>query len=99
MESSISSKFSDFETKKGKLSFSNNIILTNKMLKEKLKYYYERHLQAANLVMEEFYEQSKKEKALQIQSMNSINMKKRDELPNLQIGWIDQICLPLYQVK
>ncbi|CAD5120093.1 DgyrCDS8673 [Dimorphilus gyrociliatus] len=53
--------------------------------------------QAANLVMEEFYEQSKKEKALQIQSMHSINMKKRDELPNLQIGWIDQICLPLYQ--
>ena len=57
------------------------------------------HLQAANLVMEEFYEQSKKEKALQIQSMNSINIKKRDELPNLQIGWIDQICLPLYQVN
>lgn len=49
--------------------------------------------------MEEFYEQSKKEKALQIQSMNSINIKKRDELPNLQIGWIDQICLPLYQVN
>ena len=28
-----------------------------------------------------------------------MDRQKKDELPNMQVGFIDAICLPLYEVK
>ena len=38
------------------------------------------------------------EKMLKIQPQALMDREKKDELPSLQIGWIDGICLPLYKV-
>ena len=35
---------------------------------------------------------------LKIQPQALMDREKKDELPSLQTGWIDGICLPLYQV-
>ncbi|XP_021357085.1 dual 3',5'-cyclic-AMP and -GMP phosphodiesterase 11A-like isoform X2 [Mizuhopecten yessoensis] len=52
---------------------------------------------AADLVMAEFFDQGDKEKhQLNIQPQACMDRERQDELPKLQMGWIDGICLPLY---
>ncbi|XP_033733094.1 dual 3',5'-cyclic-AMP and -GMP phosphodiesterase 11A-like [Pecten maximus] len=52
---------------------------------------------AADLVMSEFFDQGDKEKQqLNIQPQACMDRERQDELPKLQMGWIDGICLPLY---
>lgn len=54
--------------------------------------------QAADLVMTEFFDQGDKERnELKIQPQPCMDREKQDELPKLQMGWIDGICLPLYK--
>lgn len=53
----------------------------------------------ADLVMTEFFEQGDKEKTvLKIQPLAFMDRDRRDELPRLQMDWIDGICMPLYKV-
>ncbi|KAL3837319.1 hypothetical protein ACJMK2_022685 [Sinanodonta woodiana] len=52
----------------------------------------------ADLVMTEFFDQGDKEREeLKIQPQAHMDREKQDELPKLQLGWIDGICLPLYK--
>ncbi|XP_052829828.1 dual 3',5'-cyclic-AMP and -GMP phosphodiesterase 11A [Octopus bimaculoides] len=52
----------------------------------------------ADLVMSEFFDQGDKErKELKIEPMAHMDRGNEEELPKLQLGWIDSICLPLYQ--
>lgn len=52
----------------------------------------------ADLVMTEFFDQGDKERnELKIQPQACMDREKQDELPKLQLGWIDGICLPLYK--
>uniref|UniRef100_A0A0L8FHU1 PDEase domain-containing protein n=1 Tax=Octopus bimaculoides TaxID=37653 RepID=A0A0L8FHU1_OCTBM len=49
--------------------------------------------------MSEFFDQGDKErKELKIEPMAHMDRGNEEELPKLQLGWIDSICLPLYQV-
>ncbi|XP_074652338.1 dual 3',5'-cyclic-AMP and -GMP phosphodiesterase 11A-like isoform X1 [Tubulanus polymorphus] len=53
---------------------------------------------AAELVMTEFFDQGDKERLeLKIQPTAQMDREKQHELPKLQLGWIDGICLPLYK--
>lgn len=55
---------------------------------------------AARLVTDEFIEQGDKERfELKIQPQALMDRERQHELPQLQIRWIADICLPLYQVK
>ena len=57
-------------------------------------------LQAAELVVTEFFNQGDKEKTLlKLQPIALMDRDKQDELPRLQMEWIDGICLPLYKVQ
>ncbi|XP_048728565.2 dual 3',5'-cyclic-AMP and -GMP phosphodiesterase 11A-like isoform X3 [Ostrea edulis] len=52
----------------------------------------------ADLVMTEFFDQGDKERnELKIQPQACMDREKEDELPKLQLSWIDGICLPLYK--
>ncbi|XP_060569725.1 dual 3',5'-cyclic-AMP and -GMP phosphodiesterase 11A-like isoform X2 [Ruditapes philippinarum] len=52
----------------------------------------------ADLVMTEFFDQGDKEKSeLKIQPQAHMDREKQDQLPALQLGWIDGICRPLYE--
>nr|XP_022286259.1 dual 3',5'-cyclic-AMP and -GMP phosphodiesterase 11A-like isoform X2 [Crassostrea virginica] len=52
----------------------------------------------ADLVMTEFFDQGDKERnELKIQPQACMDREKQDELPKLQLSWIDGICLPLYK--
>ncbi|ELU06480.1 hypothetical protein CAPTEDRAFT_169631 [Capitella teleta] len=52
----------------------------------------------ADLVVTEFLDQGDKEKTmLKIQPQAFMDREKQDELPRLQLEWIDGICLPLYK--
>ncbi|XP_061180019.1 dual 3',5'-cyclic-AMP and -GMP phosphodiesterase 11A-like isoform X2 [Saccostrea echinata] len=52
----------------------------------------------ADLVMTEFFDQGDKERnELKIQPQACMDREKQDELPKLQLSWIDGICLPLYR--
>ncbi|KAL4229189.1 Dual 3' [Mactra antiquata] len=52
----------------------------------------------ADLVMTEFFDQGDKERSeLKIQPQAHMDREKQDELPALQLGWIDGICRPLYK--
>lgn len=54
---------------------------------------------AARLVTDEFIEQGDKERfELKIQPQALMDRERQHELPQLQIRWIADICLPLYQV-
>ncbi|XP_064594996.1 dual 3',5'-cyclic-AMP and -GMP phosphodiesterase 11A-like isoform X2 [Liolophura sinensis] len=54
--------------------------------------------QVADLVMSEFFDQGDKERnELNIQPQALMDRERQDELPKLQLGWIDGICLPLYK--
>ncbi|XP_052805617.1 dual 3',5'-cyclic-AMP and -GMP phosphodiesterase 11A-like isoform X2 [Mya arenaria] len=51
----------------------------------------------ADLVMTEFFDQGDKEREeLKIQPQAHMDRQKQDQLPALQLGWIDGICRPLY---
>ncbi|XP_065556370.1 cGMP-specific 3',5'-cyclic phosphodiesterase-like [Artemia franciscana] len=54
--------------------------------------------QVAKLVAEEFFDQGDIEKLqLNSQPIDMLNRDKKDDLPKMQIGFIDAICLPLYK--
>ena len=53
----------------------------------------------ARLVTDEFFVQGDKERLeLNIQPQALMDRERQHELPQLQIRWIADICLPLYQV-
>ncbi|XP_076322626.1 dual 3',5'-cyclic-AMP and -GMP phosphodiesterase 11A-like [Tachypleus tridentatus] len=52
----------------------------------------------AKLVTDEFFDQGDKEKLqLKIQPQALMDREKKHELPQMQVTWIDTICLPLYK--
>lgn len=52
----------------------------------------------AQLVAHEFFEQGDIEKTqLQIQPIDMMNRDKQEELPKMQVYFIDSVCLPVYQ--
>nr|KAG5710172.1 hypothetical protein BaRGS_006691 [Batillaria attramentaria] len=54
--------------------------------------------QVAELVASEFFEQGDLEKErLKIQPMEMMDREKKDKLPVMQVGFIDAICLPVYE--
>ena len=56
-------------------------------------------LQAADLVVTEFFDQGDKEKAMFKTTPQALmDRERQDELPRLQMEWIDGICLPLFKV-
>lgn len=53
----------------------------------------------ADLVSSEFFEQGDMErKELNITPIDIMNREKEDQLPQMQVGFIDSICLPIYEV-
>ena len=47
----------------------------------------------------EFFEQGDIEKSeLHIKPMDMMDRDKKDQLPSMQVGFIDSICMPVYQV-
>jgi hypothetical protein len=54
----------------------------------------------ADLIANEFFEQGDLEKyQLHINPIDMMNREKKDELPSMQIQFIDSICMPVYQVS
>uniref|UniRef100_A0A452ICK3 PDEase domain-containing protein n=1 Tax=Gopherus agassizii TaxID=38772 RepID=A0A452ICK3_9SAUR len=54
---------------------------------------------AAELVTSEFFEQGDRERSeLKLTPSAIFDRNRKDELPRLQLEWIDSICMPLYQV-
>ncbi|XP_073663053.1 dual 3',5'-cyclic-AMP and -GMP phosphodiesterase 11A [Tursiops truncatus] len=54
--------------------------------------------QVAELVTSEFFEQGDRERAeLKLTPSAIFDRNRKDELPRLQLEWIDSICMPLYQ--
>ncbi|XP_030015089.1 dual 3',5'-cyclic-AMP and -GMP phosphodiesterase 11A isoform X1 [Sphaeramia orbicularis] len=54
--------------------------------------------QVAELVTSEFFEQGDRERSeLKLTPAAIFDRNRKDELPTLQLEWIDGICLPLYQ--
>lgn len=52
----------------------------------------------AQLVASEFFQQGDIEKTeLNIQPMDMMNREKKDELPKMQVSFVDSICLPIYE--
>ncbi|XP_039615675.1 cGMP-specific 3',5'-cyclic phosphodiesterase isoform X2 [Polypterus senegalus] len=52
----------------------------------------------AELVATEFFEQGDKErKELNIEPIDLMNREKRDQIPSMQVGFIDTICVELYE--
>ena len=52
------------------------------------------------MVASEFFEQGDIEKLeLHIKPMDMMDRDKKDQLPSMQVGFIDSICLPVYQVS
>ncbi|XP_070395651.1 dual 3',5'-cyclic-AMP and -GMP phosphodiesterase 11 isoform X2 [Dermacentor albipictus] len=52
----------------------------------------------ADLVTMEFFQQGDMEKkVLNLQPIDMMNREKKDQLPAMQLGFIDSICLPLYR--
>ncbi|XP_062972405.1 dual 3',5'-cyclic-AMP and -GMP phosphodiesterase 11A [Elgaria multicarinata webbii] len=55
--------------------------------------------QVAELVTNEFFEQGDRERSeLKLTPSAIFDRNRKDELPRLQLEWIDSICMPLYQV-
>lgn len=53
----------------------------------------------ADLVSSEFFEQGDMERQeLNITPIDIMNRDKEDQLPSMQVGFIDSICLPIYEV-
>lgn len=54
----------------------------------------------AELVSSEFFEQGDMERQeLNITPIDIMNREKEDQLPIMQVGFIDSICLPIYEVN
>ncbi|XP_055456573.1 dual 3',5'-cyclic-AMP and -GMP phosphodiesterase 11A [Psammomys obesus] len=54
--------------------------------------------QVAELVTSEFFEQGDRERSeLKLTPSAIFDRNRKDELPRLQLEWIDNICMPLYQ--
>ena len=54
----------------------------------------------AELVSSEFFEQGDMERQeLNITPIDIMNRDKEDQLPSMQFGFIDSICLPIYEVS
>lgn len=54
----------------------------------------------ADLVSSEFFEQGDMERQeLNITPIDIMNREKEDQLPMMQVGFIDSICLPIYEVN
>ncbi|XP_030066193.1 dual 3',5'-cyclic-AMP and -GMP phosphodiesterase 11A [Microcaecilia unicolor] len=54
--------------------------------------------QVAELVTSEFFEQGDRERSeLKLTPSAIFDRNRKDELPRLQLEWIDSICMPLYQ--
>lgn len=54
----------------------------------------------AEMIYSEFFEQGDLEKeTLKIKPIDIMNREKKDELPTMQVGFINTICLPVYQVR
>lgn len=54
----------------------------------------------ADLVSSEFFEQGDMERQeLNITPIDIMNREKEDQLPMMQVGFIDSICLPIYEVR
>ncbi|KAK2526069.1 Pde11a [Columba guinea] len=54
---------------------------------------------AAELVTSEFFEQGDRERSeLKLTPSAIFDRNRKDELPRLQLEWIDSICMPLYEV-
>ncbi|GCB83074.1 hypothetical protein scyTo_0023903, partial [Scyliorhinus torazame] len=52
----------------------------------------------AELVATEFFEQGDKEREeLKIEPIDLMNREKRDQIPSMQVGFIDAICIKLYE--
>ncbi|KAG8454027.1 hypothetical protein GDO86_000599 [Hymenochirus boettgeri] len=52
----------------------------------------------AELVASEFYEQGDKERReLNIEPIDLMNREKKDKIPSMQVGFIDAVCLELYE--
>lgn len=52
----------------------------------------------ARLVAQEFFEQGDMERVqLQIEPIDMMNREKIDRLPDMQVNFIDSICLPIYR--
>ncbi|GIY28841.1 dual 3',5'-cyclic-AMP and -GMP phosphodiesterase 11 [Caerostris darwini] len=52
----------------------------------------------AELVANEFFDQGDLEKQLKFEPIQDMmNRDKRDKLPLMQVGFIDSICLPIYE--
>ena len=57
-------------------------------------------LKTALLVAEEFFQQGDLEQQeLKSTPMAMMDRAKKDELPQMQVGFIDSVCLPLYKVS
>lgn len=56
--------------------------------------------QTAHLVAEEFFQQGDLEqRELHSTPPPTMDRRKKDELPQMQVGFIDAVCLPLYKVS
>lgn len=54
----------------------------------------------ADLVSSEFFEQGDMERQeLNITPIDIMNREKEDQIPMMQVGFIDSICLPIYEVS
>ncbi|XP_048758598.2 dual 3',5'-cyclic-AMP and -GMP phosphodiesterase 11-like isoform X2 [Ostrea edulis] len=59
---------------------------------------WEVQLKVADLIASEFFEQGDLEKTqLNIKPAEMMDRDKKDHLPDMQVGFIDSICLPVYQ--
>ncbi|XP_022315399.2 dual 3',5'-cyclic-AMP and -GMP phosphodiesterase 11-like isoform X1 [Crassostrea virginica] len=59
---------------------------------------WEVQLKVADLIASEFFEQGDLEKTqLNIKPAEMMDRDKKDRLPDMQVGFIDSICLPVYQ--
>jgi dual 3',5'-cyclic-AMP and -GMP phosphodiesterase 11 len=54
----------------------------------------------ADLVSSEFFEQGDMERQeLNITPIDIMNREKEDQIPMMQVGFIDSICMPIYEVN
>jgi dual 3',5'-cyclic-AMP and -GMP phosphodiesterase 11 len=54
----------------------------------------------ADQISSEFFEQGDVERQeLNITPIDIMNREKEDQLPTMQVGFIDSICLPIYEVR
>jgi dual 3',5'-cyclic-AMP and -GMP phosphodiesterase 11 len=61
---------------------------------------WETHRAVVNLVTKEFFAQGDRERLeLNIEPQEMMDVRRSHELPRLQIGWLNNVCFPLYKVS